>query len=351
MARAAATLALISGYLGIVSVGVAAAAAPITFSLDNRYATGFGPDAVAVADLDNDSDDDIVSANANANTVSVLLGNGAGGFGTKTDFAMHSVPLDVALGDLNGDLVPDVVTANLGSDDISVRLGTGTGGLAGPTSWSAAALGRSASAASTATPLTSPSPTRTMTPCRCCSGTGRVGSVRRSTSRRRVPHDVDLTDMNGDLKADLLIADASPGVPATGGVSVRLGDGPGSFGVRVFTAAGAEAWFVAAGDLNGDTALDVVVSDRDNEVRVLLGNGTGALGSPTAFSAPGPGESSCQTLTVTQTSMWSSPCSARGRSPCSLGTAQERCRRRPRSTSSIWPAETCCGQLQRRLVA
>ena len=41
-------------------------------------------------------------------TVSVLLGNGDGTFGTKTDFATGDYPSSVAIGDLNGDGRPDL---------------------------------------------------------------------------------------------------------------------------------------------------------------------------------------------------------------------------------------------------
>ena len=61
--------------------------------------------------------------------MSVLLGNGAGGFGAKTDFATGSGPYSVAIGDLNADGKPDLATANYGADSVSVLLGNGTGGF------------------------------------------------------------------------------------------------------------------------------------------------------------------------------------------------------------------------------
>ena len=56
-------------------------------------------------------------------TVSVLLGNGAGGFGAKTDFATGETPASVAIGDLSGDGKPDLVVANYGANTVSVLLG------------------------------------------------------------------------------------------------------------------------------------------------------------------------------------------------------------------------------------
>jgi hypothetical protein len=42
----------------------------------------------------------IAVANAGSNTVSVLLGNGEGTFGPKTDFGTGTNPQSVAIGDL-----------------------------------------------------------------------------------------------------------------------------------------------------------------------------------------------------------------------------------------------------------
>lgn len=52
---------------------------------------------------DGDGRPDPAVANNGSNAVSVLLGNGNGSFGTKTDFATGSGPYSIAIGDLNGD--------------------------------------------------------------------------------------------------------------------------------------------------------------------------------------------------------------------------------------------------------
>jgi hypothetical protein len=61
-------------------------------------------------------------ANLYDNTVSILLGNGAGGFANKTDFATGVHPVSLAIGDLNGDGKPDLVTADESDNAISVLL-------------------------------------------------------------------------------------------------------------------------------------------------------------------------------------------------------------------------------------
>ena len=47
---------------------------------------------MAIGDVNGDGKPDLAVANYGSNTVSVLLGNGAGGFGAKTDFATGAHP-------------------------------------------------------------------------------------------------------------------------------------------------------------------------------------------------------------------------------------------------------------------
>ena len=59
---------------------------------------------------------------ADIGSVSVLLGNGSGSFGAKTDFATGRYPTSVAVGDINGDGKQDLVTADWGGGGVSVLL-------------------------------------------------------------------------------------------------------------------------------------------------------------------------------------------------------------------------------------
>jgi hypothetical protein len=91
-----------------------------------RSGTHLGPRSVAIADVNGDTFPDFVAAHEQDSAVSVLLGNGTGTFGTKTQFAVSLVPYSVAVGDLNGDARPDVVTANAMTSTMSVLLNTGS---------------------------------------------------------------------------------------------------------------------------------------------------------------------------------------------------------------------------------
>jgi hypothetical protein len=98
------------------------------------------------------------------------------------------------------------------------------------------------------------------------------------------PADVVLGDVNGDARLDILTANTQ-----SNNVSVLLGDGKGGFRAAPGSPfdAGPKPHLVALGDVNGDGAPDLAVTEHDsNDVRLFLGTGEGrfrpAPGSPFA---------------------------------------------------------------------
>lgn len=81
-------------------------------------------------------------------------------------------------------------------------------------------------------------------------------------------------DVNGDGSVDLLTAEYGSGQS-----SVLLGDGKGGFPtILANPGSGGHAVGVAVGDFNGDKKLDALLSDLSNDgVSLLLGDGTGKL--------------------------------------------------------------------------
>src|SRR5204863_13125 len=69
----------------------------------------------------------------------------------------------------------------------------------------------------------------------------------------------------------------------TSTVSVLLGTGHGSFGVKTDYRTGSGAVSVAIGDLNGDGQPDLAAATYSSTVAVLLGNGDGSFGVNTDF--------------------------------------------------------------------
>ena len=229
--------------LPLLLVVGAAPAAAFSFAPAAHFAVGRGPAAVAVGDFNGDGRPDVATANAKGDAVSVLLGNGRGGFSSKTRFATGRGPESVAVGDFNGDGKQDLVTANGRAGTVSVLLGLGRGGFAAKADFGAGPM----------------------------------------------PVAVAVGDFNGDHKQDLVATDLDW---EAGGASVLLGDGSGGFAPRIEVATGPADYDIAVGEFNGDGNADlatVVTDDFDGLAGVLLGDGTGhfsAMSSSSQYLEP-----------------------------------------------------------------
>jgi hypothetical protein len=208
------------------------------------FGTGGEATSVAIGDLDHDGSLDLVTANNWAGSVSVLLGNGDGTFGEKTDIpVVGHYPLCVAIGDLDEDGIPDLAVTNDDRPDsskVSVLLGEGDGTFGVSTDF--------------------------------------VGGLR--------PVCLAIGDLNGDTSLDLV---ATSDV-AMGMVWVLLGNGDGTFGEKTDIPVGGPALCVAIGDLNGDTIPDLVTTTTlPYALSVLLGRGDGTFWDRTDYPAGGGG--------------------------------------------------------------
>ncbi|NER33337.1 MAG: DUF4347 domain-containing protein [Oscillatoria sp. SIO1A7] len=94
------------------------------------------------------------------------------------------------------------------------------------------------------------------------------------------PRSVGVGDFNGDNIPDLAVANENDE-----NVSVLLGDGSGSFGTQTTFGAGDLPYSVGVGDFNGDNIPDLAVANRNANVSVLLGDGSGSFGTQTTFGA------------------------------------------------------------------
>ena len=238
---------------------------------------GTNPTSVVVADMDGDGFVDLVVANYRDGTVSVLLGDGAGGFGAAAghtypvstvppNYDAGAFPSFLAVGDLNGDGKPDLVAADFGRNqlggapgaNVSILLGNGDGSFGTPTSIS----------------------------------TGHFERV------------VALGDFNEDGNLDIVLQSYSAFV------TILLGHGDGTFSAPVdYNAGGTTGLYdgqtsLIVGDFNHDGHLDVANLVRDatpsgqfyDLIAVLLGNGSGTLGTAVTYPTGSTGNSSSLVL-------------------------------------------------------
>jgi hypothetical protein len=186
------------------------------FSAGTAFLSGFSCHSVVVGDFNGDDKQDL--AVANSGHISILLGDGAGSFGTPINFGTFTQSL--AVGDFNGDGKQDIAVAN-SAGNASIFLGNGMGNFS--LSSSSAAGGR--------------------------------------------PWSVDVGDFNGDGRQDLAVANLD-----SNDLSLFLGDGAGNLSAALTFPAGGSPWWVAVGDFNGDGRQDLAVAnfEIDGTVSILM---------------------------------------------------------------------------------
>ncbi|MEO8459262.1 MAG: FG-GAP-like repeat-containing protein [Dokdonella sp.] len=215
------------------------------FGPQQAVAVGMTPHGIAALDVDGDADPDLVVASENGNFLSVLINDGSGVFGNRTDFdSGGNGEYALSSGDMNGDGILDLVVGTYNNNRLIVLTGNGNG---------------------------------TFTSAANIDGGGKVWKL-------------VLGDVNGDGKLDV----ASVNGPTNNG-AIAFGNGNGTLQAAALTAFGGTTVASDLGDLDGDGDLDWVVSSYGAaRWYIRRNNGSGVFSAAGEIMAPA--AASCASL-------------------------------------------------------
>jgi hypothetical protein len=261
-----------------------------SFAPQQTFATDLFPTSVAVADVNGDGRPDLVTTNQGSDTVSVLLNTKAPGsttpnFAAQQTFATGRVPFSVAVADFNGDGKPDLVMTNLNSDTVSVLLNTTAPGATAPSFAPQQTFATGSGPFSVAVADVNGDGRPDLVVANDTAGSVSVllnttapGSTTTSFAPQQTfatgfePLSLAVTDVNGDGRPDLVVANAGANTVSVLLNTTAAGASTPSFAAQETFASGTGAGpkFVAVADLNGDGKTDLVLADNIDTVSVLL---------------------------------------------------------------------------------
>jgi uncharacterized delta-60 repeat protein len=288
---------LATANLGSHNVSVRLGLGDGTFVAAPDLIVGNGPRQVVISDINRDGKQDVAVVNSGSGNVSIRLGLGDGRFASTADVDVGISLRGIAVGDLNGDGKPDLAVTDASpvvSSNVKIRLGVGNGTF-------------------TAAPDVSVAPSATFIETGDVNGDGKLDlavihndfssivSIRLGvgdgtfTTAPNVnvgpfARSLDIGDLNSDGKRDLVVSSQLPNDYLSTIVSVRLGNGDGTFTVAPDVIPGQLPIFVRIKDLDVDGKPDILVANTTSgTVSVRLGVGDGTfIADSDVFAGDGP---------------------------------------------------------------
>jgi|SRR5580658_7499791 hypothetical protein len=269
-----------------------------TFQAPVTYATANDPRMVVVADFNGSGKLDLATINSGSETVSVLIGTGAGTFGTHTDFATKQPGcISLAAGDLRNDGKIDLVAGCQELGEVVVLLGNGNGTFAAAKDYGVPAgvdivtLGDFSGNGDLDVAVTNDADGGAVS---VLTGTG-TGKLKAAVSFGTTfgPTAVGVADFSGDGKLDLVTANSgSPFGVTTANISVLLSNGKSLFAGRTdysLTSAATSGAYsgIAAADLTSSGKPDLIVPvTYASQLAVLMNKGNGTFDPFVTYALP-----------------------------------------------------------------
>jgi hypothetical protein len=265
-----------------------------TFSNLSSYQTGtvYDLNAITIGDFNSDYRLDLATVSAGKDYVSVLLGNSDGTFSEQKTYPINtgSAAVWIAVGDFDMDSHVDIVVADQGTDDVGVLFGYGNGTFENQVTFSTGTGSQPNSVA-----VGDFNKDGRLDIAVANSQSGNIGVLLGYVNRTFFPQMTFFTDDDSSLPYAVVVGDfnndklldiaVSNGYSENIGIFLALAEDTVLNVPSYSTGLSSQPKYVAVGDFNNDTRLDIAVANYGtNNIMILLGSGYGTISSEIIYS-------------------------------------------------------------------